>query len=90
MAKGSALDEYLSRLGWQIDPDLNAVIVPQNPDNQIEATVVRESIHLPRELDLISQIRYPTFPRSDRAYKNHRSRANCLTSKKPSLVLAVR
>ena len=46
---GDALDEYISRLGWSQDKITGVVSVPANPDNRIEATVVRENIQLPRK-----------------------------------------
>ena len=39
--------EYVSGLGWTIDGSI--VTVPPNPDNQVEATVIRESVQLPRK-----------------------------------------
>lgn len=44
------LDEYITRLGWSQDPKTGVITIPANPDNRIEATVVRENIQLPREL----------------------------------------
>lgn len=44
---GEDLVNYVSNLGWTVDGPV--VTVAANPDNQIEATVVRENIHLPRE-----------------------------------------
>jgi hypothetical protein len=46
---GEALDEYIARLGWSQDPKTGVITIPANPDNQIEATVVRENIQLPRK-----------------------------------------
>ncbi|KAF8581374.1 ARM repeat-containing protein [Ramaria rubella] len=43
---GEALDEYITRLGWSRDSDTGVVVVPANPDNRIEATVVRENVQL--------------------------------------------
>ena len=45
---GDDLVQYIEALGWTIDPTTNVVIIPPNPDNQIEATVVQETIKLPR------------------------------------------
>src|SRR5882757_8688764 len=45
---GSELDAYIQKLGWTIDSSTSVVAIPPNPDNQIEATIVQESIKLPR------------------------------------------
>ncbi|EJD04150.1 ARM repeat-containing protein [Fomitiporia mediterranea MF3/22] len=42
--KGEDLVDYLSHLGWEINGSV--VSIPPNPDNQVEATVVRENIQL--------------------------------------------
>ena len=43
---GDALDAYIAKLGW---PQENGVVsVPVNPDNQIQASVVRENIQFNR------------------------------------------
>lgn len=47
---GPDLEAYLHDLGWAIERSNSVVIIPPNPDNQIEATVVQESIKLPRKL----------------------------------------
>ena len=44
---GGELNSYLSNLGWKIETGV--VIIPPNPDNQVEATVVRENIHIQRQ-----------------------------------------
>ena len=44
---GAELDAYVEKLGWTTTGDV--VAVPPNPDNHIEATVVQESIKLPRK-----------------------------------------
>jgi hypothetical protein len=44
----SQLDAYIQKLGWTIDPAASVVVIPPNPDNQIEATIVQESVKLPR------------------------------------------
>lgn len=49
---GSALEEYIQKLHWTLDASSSVVTIPPNPDNQIEATVVQESISLPRKLSL--------------------------------------
>lgn len=46
---GEPLDKYIARLGWTQDSKTGVITIPANPDNQIEATVVRENIQLPRE-----------------------------------------
>lgn len=45
--KGDELVDYVSKLGWTVDASV--VSIPPNPDNQVEASVVRENIQLPRE-----------------------------------------
>ena len=45
---GSQLNAYILKLGWTIDPSTSVVAIPPNPDNQIEATIVQESVKLPR------------------------------------------
>ena len=45
---GSQLNAYIQKLGWTIDPSTSVVAIPPNPDNQIEATIVQESVKLPR------------------------------------------
>ncbi|KIJ45132.1 hypothetical protein M422DRAFT_75181 [Sphaerobolus stellatus SS14] len=52
--EGEALDEYISRLGWTQDKNNGVVSVPANPDNRIEATVVRENIQLPQLTKIIA------------------------------------
>jgi translation initiation factor 3 subunit K len=47
---GPDLEAYLNDLGWAIERSNSVVVIPPNPDNQIEATVVQESIKLPRKL----------------------------------------
>lgn len=51
---GDDLTEYIAKLGWTIEPATSVVIVPPNSDNQIEATVVQESIKLPQLAKVIS------------------------------------
>ena len=45
---GPQLNTYIQKLGWTIDTSTSVVAVPPNPDNQIEATIVQESVKLPR------------------------------------------
>ncbi|KAG8964533.1 hypothetical protein FRC03_001699 [Tulasnella sp. 419] len=45
---GSDFDSYISSLGWTIDSSSGVVSIPPNPDNQIQATVIREDIQLPQ------------------------------------------
>jgi len=52
--EGEALDEYITRLGWSQDSDTGVVAIPANPDNRIEATVVRENIQLPQLSKIIA------------------------------------
>ncbi|GLB36322.1 putative component of the eukaryotic translation initiation factor 3 (eIF-3) complex, which is involved in protein synthesis of a specialized repertoire of mRNAs and, together with other initiation factors, stimulates binding of mRNA and methionyl-tRNAi to the 40S ribosome [Lyophyllum shimeji] len=51
---GADLEAYIRKLGWTIDPSSSVVNIPPNPDNQIEATVVQESINLPQLTKVIS------------------------------------
>jgi len=51
---GSELESYIQKLGWTFDAS-GVVVIPPNPDNQIEATVVQESIKLPQLTKVISQ-----------------------------------
>ncbi|KAF9056342.1 armadillo-type protein [Panaeolus papilionaceus] len=46
--KGNHLKPYVQNLGWTIDSTTGVISVPPNPDNQIEATIVQESIKLPQ------------------------------------------
>jgi len=48
------LTQYIQSLGWSIDASTGNVVVPPNPDNQIESTVVQEQIHLPQLARVIS------------------------------------
>lgn len=41
------LEGWVSKQGWTIDGQV--VLIPPNPDNQIESVVIRESVKLPRE-----------------------------------------
>ncbi|KAJ8520897.1 hypothetical protein ONZ45_g2341 [Pleurotus djamor] len=52
--QGAELEEYVRRLGWSLDQSSSLVTIPPNPDNQIEATVVQESIKLPQLTKIIS------------------------------------
>jgi len=45
---GHALEAYIKKQGWTLDATPSVVGIPPNPDNQIEATIVQESISLPR------------------------------------------
>lgn len=51
---GPNLEAYLHDLGWSIERSNSVVVIPPNPDNQIEATVVQESIKLPQLAKIIS------------------------------------
>ncbi|RDB29036.1 Eukaryotic translation initiation factor 3 subunit K [Hypsizygus marmoreus] len=72
---GPALDAYIQKLGWTADAASSVVSIPPNPDNQIEATVVQESISLPQLTKVIShaalkvydifQISRPSFDYGD-------------------------
>ncbi|TDL28679.1 initiation factor 3 [Rickenella mellea] len=52
---GDALNAYVSKLEWSIDQSTGIISVPPNPDNQVEATVVRENIQLPQLSKIIAQ-----------------------------------
>jgi len=45
----AALESYVKDLGWTLNASTGVIAVPPNPDNQIKATVTRESIALPRK-----------------------------------------
>ncbi|KAL5519123.1 hypothetical protein ACEPAH_806 [Sanghuangporus vaninii] len=49
---GEDLVEYISGLGWGVDGLI--VTIPPNPDNQVEATVIRENIQLSQLSKLIA------------------------------------
>ncbi|KAF5382917.1 hypothetical protein D9757_006375 [Collybiopsis confluens] len=49
------LKEYVDKLGWTFNSEGTVVNIPPNPDNQIEAVVVQESIKLPQLSKVISQ-----------------------------------
>ncbi|PPQ75036.1 hypothetical protein CVT24_010287 [Panaeolus cyanescens] len=46
--EGNELKAYIQSLEWTIDNSTGVISVPPNPDNQIEATIVQESIKLPQ------------------------------------------
>ncbi|KAF8898554.1 armadillo-type protein [Infundibulicybe gibba] len=48
------LEAYIKKLEWSLDSSGSVVSIPPNPDNQIEATVVQESIKLPQLTKVIS------------------------------------
>ncbi|KAG8992583.1 hypothetical protein FRB90_000959, partial [Tulasnella sp. 427] len=50
---GSQFDAMVSKLGWTADSKGGIVITP-NPDNQIQATVLREDIQLPQLSKIIA------------------------------------
>ncbi|KII93499.1 hypothetical protein PLICRDRAFT_49539 [Plicaturopsis crispa FD-325 SS-3] len=43
---GPELEAYGAKLGWTVDAATGVYTIPPNPDNQIESTVVQESIKL--------------------------------------------
>ncbi|KAF8225020.1 ARM repeat-containing protein [Tricholoma matsutake] len=51
---GVVLEAYIKTQGWTLDPTSSVVCIPPNPDNQIEATIVQESISLPQLKKVIS------------------------------------
>jgi len=51
---GSELNAFIKKLGWTIDPSTSVVTIPPNPDNQIEATIVQESVKLPQLVKVIA------------------------------------
>jgi len=51
---GEDLGAYVSSLGWSLNPSTGVIPIPPNPDNQIKATVTRESITLPQLQKLIA------------------------------------
>ncbi|KAL0950968.1 hypothetical protein HGRIS_007716 [Hohenbuehelia grisea] len=52
--QGAELDAFIDKQRWTIDASGSNVEIPPNPDNQIEATVVQESIKLPQLTKIIS------------------------------------
>lgn len=69
------LDEYIAAIGWT---STNGVVaIPPNPDNTIEATVVRESIKLPREFFSYNKVAN-SIMNHDRAGQVDQSCASCL------------
>jgi len=54
---GPALIAHIQMLGWTLNSSSAVVTIPPNPDNQIEATVVQESVNLPRQSLLFSCFR---------------------------------
>lgn len=50
--EGAAFDAFVSKLGWTIENGV--VVVPSNPDNQIQSTVVHETITLPQLVKVIT------------------------------------
>ncbi|KAH9486762.1 Eukaryotic translation initiation factor 3 subunit K [Psilocybe cubensis] len=50
----SDLIAYIQKLGWPVDSSTSVVTIPPNPDNQIEATVVQESVKLPQLTKIIA------------------------------------
>lgn len=58
---GAAFEAFVSKQGWTIENGV--VIVPPNPDNQIQSTVVQETITLPRTLLYLAWI--PPHPSAD-------------------------
>ncbi|KAF8973735.1 armadillo-type protein [Flammula alnicola] len=51
---GPALTSYIQKLGWSVDSSTSVVTIPPNPDNQIEATIVQESVKLPQLSKIIA------------------------------------
>ncbi|KAG8835063.1 hypothetical protein FRC17_005415 [Serendipita sp. 399] len=45
---GDSLETYIAKVGWTLDENTGTVAIPANPDNTIQATVVRESLNLQR------------------------------------------
>ena len=73
---GAELDAYVEKLGWTTTGDV--VAVPPNPDNHIEATVVQESIKLPRKctsnVPVITALADIDF-RTDQGHRSRRCKA---------------
>jgi len=55
----AALEAYIQKLGWGLNTSTSVISIPPNPDNQIEATVVQESVNLPQLTKLISHTAVP-------------------------------
>ncbi|KAF9478045.1 ARM repeat-containing protein [Pholiota conissans] len=51
---GAELSVYIQKLGWIVDASTLVVTIPPNPDNQIEAIVVQESVKLPQLTKIIA------------------------------------
>ncbi|EKM60972.1 uncharacterized protein PHACADRAFT_168319 [Phanerochaete carnosa HHB-10118-sp] len=51
---GEELSAYAEKLGWAFDASTGVVLIPPNPDNQIESTVVQENIQLPQLVKVIT------------------------------------
>ncbi|KAF8167932.1 armadillo-type protein [Crassisporium funariophilum] len=51
---GPELTTYIQKLDWTIDASTSVVTVPPNPDNQIEATIVQETVTLPQLTKVIA------------------------------------
>ncbi|KAF8649876.1 hypothetical protein AX16_005638 [Volvariella volvacea WC 439] len=51
---GQLLEEFVAQQSWTLDGSRSVVTITPNPDNQIEATVVQESIKLPQLTKIIS------------------------------------
>ncbi|KAI0348629.1 ARM repeat-containing protein [Trametopsis cervina] len=52
--KGDDLAGYVAKLGWTVDASSGVISIPPNPDNQIESTVVQETIQLPQLVKVIA------------------------------------
>ncbi|KAF9044885.1 initiation factor 3 [Hymenopellis radicata] len=50
---------FVEKLGWTLDASGTVISIPPNPDNQIEATVVQESIKLPQLGKIIAHASKP-------------------------------
>ncbi|KIM48037.1 hypothetical protein M413DRAFT_218849 [Hebeloma cylindrosporum] len=51
---GTTLSAYIQKLGWSVNSSTSVVTIPPNPDNQIEATIVQESVKLPQLTKIIA------------------------------------
>ncbi|KAG8822015.1 hypothetical protein FRC19_006848 [Serendipita sp. 401] len=51
---GDDLGAHIAKVGWNLDENTGTVAIPLNPDNTIQATVVRESLNLQQLVKIIS------------------------------------
>jgi hypothetical protein len=67
---GAELEAFTTKQGWTLDGASEMVVIPSNPDTQIESTVVQENINLSRNMSFLSALT-PLLTHLIRACKNH-------------------